>query len=67
MGAAIAALSGLGVWQAQWCLEETSKGRRLVDRFGEGRALLLWRLALLLGVFFGAALATGLVNPVSWE
>ena len=67
MGAAIAVVCGLGIWQAQWCLAETAKGRRLVDAFGSGRALLVWRLILLLGLAFGAALAAGVVNPVSWE
>ena len=67
MGAAIAVICGLGIWQAQWCLAETAKGRRLVDAFGSGRALLMWRMFLLLGVAFGVALAAGFVNPVSWE
>lgn len=67
MGAAIAFICGLGIWRAQWCLAETAKGRRLVDAFGSVRALLMWRMFLLLGVAFGVALAAGFVNPVSWE
>ena len=67
LGAAIAFICGLGIWQAQWCLAETAKGRRLVDTFGSARALLMWRMFLSLGIAFGMALAMGFVNPVSWE
>lgn len=67
MGAAIALVCGLGIWRAQWCLAETAKGRRLVEAYGTARALLMWRTVLLMGVAFGAALAAGLVNPVSWQ
>jgi hypothetical protein len=66
MGTAIAVVCSLGIWQAHWCLAETVKGRRLVDAFGSGRALLMWRMTLLLGIAFGAALAAGFVNPISW-
>ena len=67
MGSAIAAICGVGLWQAQWCLAETSKGRRLADTFGATRALLLLRLVLLIGVAFGIGLAAGLVNPMTWQ
>ncbi len=67
MGTAIAVVCSLGIWQAHWCLAETAKGRRLDEALGAGRALLMWRMILLLGLAIGEALALGVVNPVSWE
>lgn len=34
---------------------------------GETRAVWIWRGFLLIGVVFGVCLATGQINPMSWD
>jgi hypothetical protein len=66
IGAATAVLCVIGLLQRRWLLENTRKGRWLVERFGPVRAA--WLLCVLLagGAVFGTLLATGIVNPVQW-
>lgn len=67
MGGAVALLCGVALPYDRWFLTETSKGRRLVKWLGESRAIWTWRCMLIVGIAFGLALATGLVNPMSWD
>lgn len=66
MGSAVALLCGVAFPYDRWFLTETTKGRRLVRWLGEPRAILVWRIALMIGIAFGIALACGVVNPLSW-
>ena len=67
IGGMTAALCILGLWNVEWLLEHTRKGRRLVVRFGDVGASRILKLLLLAGVLFGGLLATGVVNPVRWS
>lgn len=67
MGGAVAVLCGAALRYDRWFLEETTKGRRLVNWLGETRAVWVCRFALAVGIAFGVALASGIVNPVAWE
>jgi hypothetical protein len=66
IGAATAVLCVIGLMQHRWLLENTRKGRWLVERVGSVHAA--WLLCALLagGAVFGALLAIGIVNPVRW-
>lgn len=66
IGGGVALLCGLGLWHDRWLLGHTSKGRWLIGRLGDERALLLLRGLLAGGVAFGALLATDVVRPVKW-
>lgn len=66
IGGATAVLCLAGLRHDAWLLEHTSKGRRLVRRFGAHRATLIMRLLLAMGFVFGGLLAAGLVNPIRW-
>jgi hypothetical protein len=67
MGGMTAALCVLGLWNVEWLLEHTRKGRRLVARFGESGAARILKLLLLAGVVFGGLLGTGIINPIRWS
>lgn len=67
IGGATAALCLVGVWQADWLLEHTKKGRRLVAKFGDLQAARILRLLLLLGAVFGTLLAAGIISPIRWS
>ena len=66
IGAATAVLCAIGLVQRRWLLENTRKGRWLVERVGPVRAA--WVLVALLagGAVFGALLAIGIVKTVRW-
>lgn len=66
IGGATAAMCCAGLFSEEWLLENTRKGRRLVNWFGDGRAPWVLRSLLGIGLGFGLALATGLVNPIHW-
>ncbi|NQV26685.1 MAG: hypothetical protein HQ518_20215 [Rhodopirellula sp.] len=67
IGVAIAALSVVGFRCDQWFVHRTTKGQRLKAVFGERKAIWIWRGFLLSGVVFGSCLATGQVNPMTWN
>ncbi|MEW4528963.1 MAG: hypothetical protein ACF8PG_01880 [Maioricimonas sp. JB045] len=67
IGGTTAVLCLVGLWNEAWVLSETSKGRRLIDWFGQDRAPWVLRALLGLGVLFGTLLATGVINPVQWD
>jgi hypothetical protein len=67
IGGATAALCLTGLWQADWLIEHTKKGRRLVAKFGDPQATRILKLLLLLGALFGTLLAAGIINPIRWS
>jgi hypothetical protein len=67
MGVLIAALCGLGLWQARWFLENTPKGRLLASWLGPQRGLLWLRVFLVAGMGFGVLLAADVVRPIQWS
>ena len=66
MGSSVALLCVTGLWKAQWFLENTRKGQRIVKIMGEQRAIWFWRVLLILGILFGTSLAAGIINPIQW-
>lgn len=66
MGAAIALICVMGLLNDVWFLQNTRKGRWLVERFGDDRARLVLRVALLGGAVFGLLLAADVVRPLRW-
>lgn len=67
IGGMTAALCVLGLWNVDWLLEHTRKGRRLVARFGEVGASRVLKMLLLAGAIFGGLLAGGIINPIHWS
>jgi len=67
IGGAVAILCGIAFRYDQWFIHSTPKGSRLKEMFGEARAVWVWRTILLAGVAFGACLATGMINPMTWN
>lgn len=66
MGAATCALCAIGLAQRRWLLENTRKGRWLVERLSYPRANRVVCVFLAAGAVLGALLAIGIVNPVQW-
>jgi len=66
IGLATSGLCAAGLVREGWFLSETPKGQWLVESFGTRNALWLLRALFALGILFGLALATGIVNPVRW-
>ncbi|QDV51461.1 hypothetical protein [Gimesia fumaroli] len=67
IGGTVLILSLWGLIKDQWFLANTRKGQRLLEWFGPGRAIWVLRLIFLIGIIFGALLATGLIQPIQWE
>jgi hypothetical protein len=66
IGSATAILCMAGLRQRRWLLENTRKGRWLVQRVGPAAASWLLCSLLAAGGVFGVLLAMGVVNPVHW-
>ena len=66
MGVGIAAICLTGLARSRWLLSNTSKGQVLAQRYGAANARYVIWLLCLLGVFFGALLAKGIVRPIAW-
>ncbi|MEZ6055645.1 MAG: hypothetical protein R3C01_02970 [Planctomycetaceae bacterium] len=66
IGGVTAALCAAGIVKRTWILTETTKGQRLVRRWGESRAAMFTLIVCLTGLLFGLALAIGLLNPIRW-
>lgn len=66
IGSAVAVLCLAGFFKTGWLIEQTRKGQRLADWFGEQRAPWVIRGLFVCGIVFGTLLATGVVNPVQW-
>jgi len=67
MGVAISLLSLLGIFKVKWITTHSTKGKKLVARFGEEKALMTLRILLFLMIIFGTLLATGVINPIQWD
>lgn len=67
MGLGVASFSLVCLIRRQWLLANTSKGQRLIGRFGESRARTIFGLVCLSGIAFGSLLACGVIRPISWS
>ena len=66
MGAGIITLCVMLLFRDRWILEQTRKGRRLVEWCGPVRAPWVLRAVLLVGITFGGLLAGGVIRPIQW-
>jgi len=66
MGIAIALTCLMLLFRERWFLAQTSKGQRLVRRFGPDRALWVFRSVLLVFTSIGLLLASGILRPMKW-
>jgi hypothetical protein len=66
IGLTTSGLCAVGIAQQQWFLRETRKGQWLVEVCGTRNAVWVLRGLFSLGVVFGLALASGIVNPIRW-
>ena len=66
MGVAIVVVCLFGLTKCRWFLEHTNKGKRLVEWFGESRAVYVLRGLYLVGILFGTLLALNVIRPVQW-
>ncbi|WP_339729332.1 hypothetical protein [uncultured Gimesia sp.] len=67
IGGSVLILSLLGLWKDQWFLANTKKGQRLTKWFGPVRAIWVLRIIFLVGMIFGALLASDIIQPIQWE
>lgn len=67
IGGLTAVLCMMGLRNLRWLLDQTSKGQKLVARFGDPGAARILKLLLLAGALFGTLLATGVINPIRWS
>ena len=51
----------------RWFVHRTAKGRLLTAKFGERKAVWLWRGVLTAWIVFGLCLATGFIRPMDWN
>lgn len=66
MGAGIVTLCVMLLFRERRILEQTRRGRRLVEWYGPVRAPWVFRAMLLAGITFGGLLANGVVRPIQW-
>jgi hypothetical protein len=66
MGGLVALLCLYGLWRHRWFFENTRKGRRLAQWFGETGGLRVLVGLLLVGMVFGLLLATDVIRPIHW-
>lgn len=66
MGIAIVLACLMFLSQEQRFLTQTTKGQRLVQRFGATRAPWIFRGMLLALTILGGLLAAGIIHPVRW-
>ena len=67
IGLTTSGLCAVGLAREAWFLSETKKGQRLVRLCGTRNAMWVLRGLFVVGVLFGLALATGVVNPIRWS
>jgi hypothetical protein len=66
MGVMVALLCLYGLSRRRWFFENTRKGRRLAQWFGETGGLRLLVGLLFAGMIFGVLLATDVIRPIHW-
>ena len=66
IGFGTAGLCMVGFVKCQWFLDNTTKGQRLVDRFGPEKAATVFRLMMMIGCIFGGLLGIGIIKPIQW-
>jgi hypothetical protein len=66
MGVAIVLTALMLLFRERWFLAETTKGQRLVQRFGADTALWVFRGCLFAVALLGGLLAVGIVKPIRW-
>lgn len=66
MGVAMIFFCVMLLFRERWFLAETTKGQRLVQRFGSATAVWILRGCLLAVALLGGLLATGIVKPIRW-
>jgi hypothetical protein len=66
MGLAVSGMSLACLVRYRWLLAHTHKGQRLVRKFGEPTARLVFALVCLGGIAFGTLLAMGVIQPLTW-
>jgi len=67
MGLSIMAMCLFGLWHHRWLLDNTRKGQRLVNWFGEVGGPWVLRGLLVAGAVFGILLAFDVVHPIEWK
>ncbi|MFV0444738.1 MAG: hypothetical protein ACK5Q5_14295 [Planctomycetaceae bacterium] len=67
IGGMTAAMCLAGLLKETWLLEQTRKGQRLTQWCGVAAAPWVLRGLLMIGVGFGLALATGVINPLRFD
>jgi hypothetical protein len=66
MGGAVILVCLMLLSRDRWFLERTGKGQRLVQWFGDAKALWAFRALLLAGMIIGGLLAMGIIRPIQW-
>lgn len=66
IGIGCALIGGAGLWNRDWLLAETPKGRFLVEAVGAGRARTIISLFFLFVLGAGIMLAVGWLKPIRW-
>lgn len=67
IGGAVLIFSLIGLIKEKWFMANTRKGQRLTEWFGPARAPWVLRCIFIIGMIFGALLATGMIQPIQWE
>lgn len=66
MGVAMILFCLMLLFRERWFLAETTKGQRLVQRFGSATAIWILRGCLFAVALLGGLLAVGIVKPIRW-
>jgi hypothetical protein len=66
MGGFVALLCLYGLWRHRWLFENTRKGWRLAQWFGETGGLRVLVGLMLAGLIFGLLLAGDVIRPLHW-
>ena len=65
-GIGSALIGGAGLWNREWLLAETPKGRTLVEALGLAKARVILAGFCLVLIGFGVLLAGGWLAPLRW-
>ncbi len=66
IGIGCALIGGAGLWNREWILAQTPKGRFLAEMAGASRARALISLFFLFLIGAGILLAGGWLQPIRW-